>query len=59
MSSDELKDVINTKDKARYHAKAFAVLRSRGIAINWPGQLAKINNTVSMNDAGGAAASPA
>lgn len=39
MTSDELKDVLNDQSKKRYHAKAVAVLRMRGVEVEWPRKL--------------------
>ena len=35
MSTDALKEVINNKDKARYHSKARTVLLNRGVRLDW------------------------
>lgn len=41
MSNDELKDVLNDKNKKRYHSKAAQVLKARGIEVEWPKKLVK------------------
>jgi len=39
MTNDELKGVINDKNRKRYHSNAATVLTNRGVEVVWPKKL--------------------
>ena len=41
MSTEDLKEVLNSDTKKKFHSNARTVLRMRGVEINWPGKLDK------------------